>query len=63
MPALFNTAEGIIEIAPEDIQKSLPDLIVQGKIPVSEKNLYKIPKSFKIIENLFLLKIGKTIPI
>lgn len=51
MPALFNTAEGIIEIAPEDIQKSLPDLIVQGKIPVSDKNLYKVPHSFKIVEN------------
>lgn len=51
MPAVFNTAEGIIEIAPEDIQKALPDLITQGKISVSDKNLYKIPPSFKIVEN------------
>ena len=51
MPAVFNTADGIIEIAPEDIQKALPDLIMQGKVLVSDKNLYKIPRSFKIIEN------------
>lgn len=51
MPAVFNTADGIIEIAPEDIQKDLPDLITQGKISVPDKNLYKIPRSFRIIEN------------
>lgn len=51
MPALFNTADGVIEIKPEDIQKSLPDLIGEGKIPVTDKDLYKIPKSFRIVEN------------
>lgn len=50
MPAIFNTADGIIEIAPEDIQKSLPDLIKEGKIKVCEKDLYKLPHSFNIVE-------------
>ncbi|MBR1777447.1 MAG: hypothetical protein IJ752_02530 [Alphaproteobacteria bacterium] len=51
MPALFNTAEGIIEIEPQNIQKALPDLISEEKVSVSENNLYKIPHSFKIIED------------
>lgn len=51
MPAIFNTAEGIIEIKPQDIQKAVPDLIAEGKIPFSENNLYKIPNSFKIVED------------
>lgn len=50
-PAIFNTAEGIIEIAPKDIRKSVPDLIAEGKIPVSDQDLYKIPRSFKITED------------
>ncbi len=50
MPAIFNTADGIIEIAPEDIQKSLPRLIKEGKVKINEKNLYKIPHSFNIVE-------------
>lgn len=51
MPAIFNTADGIIEIAPEDIQKSHPSLISEGTIPVSSKDLYKIPPSIKIVED------------
>ena len=51
MPAIFNTADGIIEIELQDIQKSMPDLISEGKINVSDQNLYKIPQSFKIIED------------
>ena len=51
MPAIFNTADGIIEIELQDIQKALPDLISEGKIEVSDHNLYKIPQSFKIIED------------
>ncbi|MBR4126995.1 MAG: hypothetical protein IKR09_05435 [Alphaproteobacteria bacterium] len=50
-PAIFNTADGIIEIEPQDIQKTLPDMISEGKISVSDRNLYKIPRSFKIIED------------
>ena len=50
MPAVFNTADGIIEIAPEDIQKSLPRLIKEGKVKINEKNLYKVPHSFNIVE-------------
>ena len=50
-PAVFNTANGVIEIEPQDIQKSLPDLISEEKISVSDHNLYKIPHSFKIIED------------
>ena len=50
-PAIFNTADGIIEIEPQDIQKTLPEIISEGKIPVSDRNLYKIPHSFKIIED------------
>ena len=51
MPAIFNTAEGIIEIKPQDIQKAVPDLIAEGKISVAENNLYKVPNSFKIVED------------
>ena len=51
MPAVFNTADGIIEIAPQDIQKDLPKLISEGKITFSNQNLYKVPHSFRIIEN------------
>ena len=51
MPAIFNTADGIIEIAPEDIQKPLPRLIKEGKIKVNEKDLYKVPHSFNIVED------------
>ncbi|MBO4521265.1 MAG: hypothetical protein J5787_08685 [Alphaproteobacteria bacterium] len=50
-PAVFNTADGIIEIEPQDIQKSLPDLISEGKVAISDQNLYKIPRSFKIVED------------
>ncbi len=50
MPAIFNTADGIIEIAPEDIQKPLPRLIKENKIKVNEKDLYKVPHSFNIVE-------------
>ena len=51
MPAIFNTADGIIEIESQNIQKALPELISEGKITVSKENLYKIPNSFKIIES------------
>lgn len=51
MPAIFNTADGIIEIPPEDIQKSLPTLIKEGKINIDDRNLYKVPPSFKIVED------------
>lgn len=51
MPAVFNTADDIIEIAPQDIQKALPNLIAEGKVNFSNQNLYKVPNSFKIIEN------------
>jgi len=51
MRAVFNTADGIIEIEPQDIQKTLPDLISEGKVSISDHNLYKIPHSFKIIED------------
>lgn len=50
-PAIFNTANGIIEIEPQDIQKALPELISEGKISISDQNLYKIPPSFKITED------------
>lgn len=51
MPAIFNTADGIVEIAPEDIQKSLPEMIKTGKIKIDDSNLYKVPHSFRIVED------------
>ncbi len=51
MPALFNTANGIIEIPLEDIQKALPELLKEGKVPVCKENLQNIPKHFNIVEN------------
>ena len=38
-PAIFNTADGIVEISPEDITRTVPELIESGKIPVSDKDL------------------------
>ena len=51
MPAVFNTDDGIIEIAPQDIRKSLPDLINEGKVSITGENREKTPDSFKIVEN------------
>ena len=51
MPAIFNTADGIVEIAPEDIQKSLPELIKRGKVKIDESILYKVPSSCRILED------------
>ncbi len=50
-PAVFNTDDGIVEIEPQDIQKTLPDLISEGKVAVSEENLSPKPHAFKIVEN------------
>lgn len=50
MPAIFNTADGIIEIPTEDIEKPLVKLIAENKIPIDSSCLYKVPKSFRIVE-------------
>ena len=50
MPAIFNTADGIIEIPLEDIEKPVPELIAENKIPIDESCLYKVPTSFRIVE-------------
>lgn len=50
MPAVFNTADGIVEIPLEDIEKPLPVLIAENKVSIDSSNLYKLPSSFKIIE-------------
>lgn len=51
MPAIFNTADGVVEIALEDVQKAHPVMISEGKIPIDESCLYKVPHSFKIVED------------
>ena len=51
MPAVLNTADGVVEINPKDIQKNLPELISKGKIPVLKQNTDKQPRCFKIVEN------------
>lgn len=50
-PAIFNTADGIVEISPEDITRTVPELIESGKISVSDKDLYKVPSTVRIVEN------------
>ena len=50
MPAIFNTADGIIEIPLEDIEKPLAKLIAENKIPVDTSCLYKVPNSSRIVE-------------
>ena len=51
LPAVFNTADGVIEVPLEDIQKTLPTLIMEGKVKIDESILYKVPPSFKIVED------------
>lgn len=51
MPAIFNTADGVVEVALEDVQKAHPVMISEGKIPIDETSLYKVPHSFKIVED------------
>lgn len=50
-PALFYTADECINVPLDDIQTSHPELIKKGIIEIDETNLYKLPKSVKIIEN------------
>lgn len=50
-PAIFNTADGIVSVKPENIQKALPKQIREGRIEIDDKTLYQVPKHFKIAED------------
>lgn len=57
-PAIFNTADGIISIKPENIQKPLAKQIREGRIEIDEKTLYQVPSHFKITEDSKSCKIN-----
>ena len=51
VPAIFNEADGITQIALDDLEKDYPTLIKEEKIPLTEENLYKVPKTFRIVQD------------